>query len=207
MTQQEFDHYFLHELRLSCTEIAVSARQLHASVGQTYGPDLPYAVHLDAVADALVRLGAECITSAADILPVFFAAYYHDSIEDARLTYNDVVRTARQHMDEQAAHIAAEAVYALTNEKGRTRAERANEHYYEGIRTTPYAPMLKLCDRLANTTFSSTHNDLANQHMREVYTREWPHFLAAIRSPLAAADPRYALPQPMLQAIQQLHDS
>ena len=38
---------------------------------------------------------------------------------------------------------AAEIVYALTNDKGRTRKERAGEHYYAGIRETPYAPFVK----------------------------------------------------------------
>ena len=44
-------------------------------------------------------------------------------------------------------------MYALTNEKGRTRAERAGVKYYEGIRAVPYAPMVKLADRMATPTW------------------------------------------------------
>ena len=50
--------------------------------------------------------------------------------------------------------VSTEIAYALTNEKGRTRAERANEKYYEGIRSTKYAPMVKYADRIANLRFS-----------------------------------------------------
>jgi len=67
-------------------------------------------------------------------VPLFFGGYYHDSIEDARLTYNDVMKVARNMMTEEQALMATEIVYALTNEKGRTRAERAGEKYYQGIR-------------------------------------------------------------------------
>ena len=79
---------------------------------------------------------------------MFFGAYYHDSIEDARLTYNDVIRIAKRWMDDEQALIATEIVYALTNDKGRTRAERAGEKYYQGIRETAFAPFVKLSDRL-----------------------------------------------------------
>ena len=70
----------------------------------------------------------------------------HDLIEDTRLTYNDI--------REALGGPIAEITYALTNEKGRNRKERANEKYYEGIRNTPYATFVKLCDRLANVTYS-----------------------------------------------------
>ena len=70
-------------------------------------------------------------------------------------TYNDVRKRARSlGLDEAQAFMAAEIVYALTNEKGRTRAERAGVKYYEGIRAVPYAPMVKLADRMANIRFS-----------------------------------------------------
>ena len=64
-----------------------------------------------------------------------------------------------------------------TNDKGRTRAERAGERYYRGIRETPYAPFVKLADRRANITYSCQGHGEANAHMREVYRKELPHFL------------------------------
>ena len=102
-------------------------------------------------------------------------------------------------MDDEQAHMAAEIVYALTNDKGRTRAERAGERYYQGIRQTPYAPLVKLADRVANMTYSATHDNADNVHMREVYRRELPHFLEAITA--HDDDIRLALPQALLATL------
>ncbi len=176
------------------------AHDLHASVNQFYSKHLPYSFHLDMVADNVVRYADEIISGVEDVLPVYFGAYFHDSIEDARLTYNDVLGVAREYMDPRQALIAAEIVYALTNEKGRTRAERADERYYSGIRTTPYAPMVKLADRLANMTYSSRNCTDNNRRMRMVYASELPHFIASITAK-ESEDPRLSLPPLMLQAI------
>jgi hypothetical protein len=105
-------------------------------------------------------------------------------------------------MDDRQALMAAEIVYALTNDKGRTRAERAGDHYYEGIRLTPYAPMVKLADRLANTSYSFSTDDGTNNQMKKVYAEEMPHFLEAIDA--KSSDRRYALPQEMLDALETL---
>ena len=72
------------------------------------------------------------------ILPVLFGAYFHDSIEDARLTYNDVMKIAKKLMSDEQAFLATEIVYALTNEKGRNRHERANEKPGYETRNTFY---------------------------------------------------------------------
>ncbi|MDD7233123.1 MAG: hypothetical protein PUH44_05650 [Bacteroidales bacterium] len=181
-----------------------AAFALHTSVGQTYSGQLPYSYHLGMVADAAMKYGAEVVTDEQDILPVVFGAYYHDSIEDARLTYNDVTKVAKQFMNESQAIMAAEVVYALTNDKGRTRAERAGEHYYAGIRATPYAPFVKLCDRLANMTHSFTATDGSNNRMRAVYQQEWEHFHQSITS--ESTDQRLALPERMVQQILALFD-
>ena len=181
-----------------------AAFALHTSVGQTYSGQLPYSYHLGMVADAAMKYGAEVVTEDQDILPVIFGAYYHDSIEDARLTYNDVTKVAKQFMNESQAIMAAEVVYALTNDKGRTRAERAGEHYYAGIRATPYAPFVKLCDRLANMTHSFTASDGGNHRMRAVYQQEWEHFHQSITT--GSTDLRLALPERMIQQILSLFD-
>ena len=174
-----------------------SAHELHASVNQTYD-NHPYGLHLDMVAQSVGQYGHLVCDNPNDLLPLLFGAYYHDSIEDARLTYNDVRKTAQQFMDEQQAFIATEIVYALTNDKGRTRNERAGEKYYAGIRQTPYAPFVKLADRLANFSYSCKRN----QRMKKVYQEELPHFLNAITS--TSSDPRHSLPPPMIDAIMEL---
>lgn len=190
-------------------QIRYSAHSLHASVNQNYDQVHPYGYHLDMVAKLVQRYGYYVCSDEADVLPLIFGAYYHDAIEDARRTYNDVLRTARQFMDEEQALLAAEIVYALTNDKGRTRAERAGERYYQGIRSTPYAPLVKLADRLANATYSFRHlnekNDFSglNAQMKEVYRREMPHFLQSITVP-NTDDLRYQLPPEMLKAAEAL---
>ncbi|MBR4243088.1 MAG: hypothetical protein IKR98_04220 [Bacteroidaceae bacterium] len=190
--------------RLSSTieKIKHDAHALHDSVNQKYDLIHPYGLHLDMVVSSVYKYGAEVCASEEDILPLFFGAYYHDSIEDARLTYNDVMRLARQLMSDSQALIATEIVYALTNDKGRTREERAGEKYYQGIRETPYAPFVKLADRLANTTYSCTHANNTNNRMKEVYERELPHFLASIT--VQSNDLRFSLPQDMISAIKSL---
>lgn len=178
------------------------AFDLHDGVNQTYDKVHPYGFHLQMVADGVLRYGHAVCAADADVLPLVFGAYFHDSIEDARLTYNDVTAIARRFMNDVQATMAAEIVYALTNDKGRTRAERAGDHYYAGIRQTPYAPLVKLADRLANTTYSFTHSNDSNSHMRKVYAAEMPHFLEAINP--HADDPRLALPHDMIEQINSL---
>lgn len=198
MERQTFEQY----IELYGEQIATirqAAHDLHDSVNQTYGNDLPYGYHLDMVVQGIRDFGHLVCATPDDVLPLFFGGYYHDSIEDARQTYNDTMKTARQYMTEEQALMATEIVYALTNEKGRTRAERAGEKYYQGIRQTPYAPFVKLCDRLANITFSCSGTDATNRHMREVYKSEVPHFLSAINP--HSDDPRLLVPHEVVMKL------
>ena len=143
MTKEEFQKY-QEKYAAQIEAIRQSAHDLHQSVNQTYGDDLPYGFHLDMVAEGIIGFGHLVCAGEDDVLPLFFGGYFHDSIEDARVTYNDVMNIARQWLTEEQALMATEIVYALTNDKGRTRAERAGEKYYKGIRETLYAPFVKL---------------------------------------------------------------
>ena len=201
MTYQEFQAC-VEKHRPDIEEVRECAHMLHESVNQQYDKKHPYGFHLDMVADSVFKYGHLICQSEHDVLPLFFGAFYHDSIEDARMSYNDVTKAARLFMDDEQAYMAAEMVYALTNDKGRTRAERAGERYYQGIRETPYAPFLKLADRLANTTYSFTHCNKENVHMKEIYREEMPHFLEAINA--HSDDPRLGLPQEMIDDIYML---
>ena len=179
--------------------IRMSAHELHDSVNQKYGKDLPYGYHLDMVAEEARAFGHLVCAQEEDVVPMMFGAYYHDSIEDARLTYNDVMKVARTFMNADQALMATEIVYALTNDKGRTRDERAGEKYYAGIRSTPYAPFMKLCDRVANITFSCSGKDADNQRMKEVYKKEVPHFLQEINP--HSSDIRFAVPADLVEQL------
>jgi hypothetical protein len=193
MLREHFEAY-LKKYATQIEDIRQSAHQLHRDVNQSYGGDLPYSYHLDMVVENVRDFGHLVCTAEQDVLPLFFGGYYHDSIEDARQTYNDVMKRARHFLGEEQAFLATEIVYALTNDKGRTRAERAGEKYYRGIRETPYAPFVKLCDRLANITFSCADTDSANRRMKEVYKQEMPHFLESI-NPRRTDDDRFLVPQ------------
>ena len=162
-------------------KIARKAGALHRDVNQLYNNYLPYEFHLRLTASYVTRFAHLIDVNTEDLQTLYAAAYYHDSMEDARLTYHDVQKTFRE-LNEEGCHInvdlAADAVYALTNEKGKTRDERANDTYYEGIRNTRYATFLKMCDRLANLRFSTLMG--IQQRMATIYESEMTHFLKSI---------------------------
>ena len=189
----------LDELAPIINEIRNDAHALHASVNHAYDRIRPYGFHLDMVVNWVRKYIEEVCVSEQDVLPIYFAAFYHDSIEDARLSYNDVMRIAKELMDEEQAYLATEIVYALTNEKGRNRAERANEKYYAGIREIPYAPFVKLADRLANTSYAFSKGTADSLRMSKVYREELPGFLEALK--VEGTDVRFSLPEAMVEDL------
>ena len=189
----------LDELAPIINEIRNDAHALHASVNHAYDRIRPYGFHLDMVVNWVRKYIEEVCVSEQDILPIYFAAFYHDSIEDARLSYNDVMRIAKELMNEEQAYLATEIVYALTNEKGRNRAERANEKYFAGIREIPYAPFVKLADRLANTSYAFSKGTADSLRMSKVYREELPGFLEALK--VEGTDVRFSLPEAMVEYL------
>ena len=111
--------------------LAEAAAQCHAAVNQTYDGYLPYAFHLRLTASYALRFLPLLQLDEAQGETVLAAAYFHDTLEDARLSYNDLTALLNRLKDEHGLRLdvraAAEAVYALTNDKGRTRAERAGD--------------------------------------------------------------------------------
>lgn len=189
----------LDELAPIINEIRNDAHALHASVNHAYDRIRPYGFHLDMVVNWVRKYIEVVCVSEQDILPIYFAAFYHDSIEDARLSYNDVMKIAKELMDEEQAYLATEIVYALTNEKGRNRAERANEKYFAGIREIPYAPFVKLADRLANTSYAFSKGTADSLRMSKVYREELPGFLEALK--VEGTDVRFSLPEAMVEDL------
>ena len=168
MTREEYEA-LMAKYAQQIEHIRKMAHELHQSVNQTYGDELPYGYHLDMVVNGIRDFGHLVLAKEEDLIPLFFGGYF------------------------QQALMATEIAYALTNDKGRTRAERAGEKYYKGIRETPYAPFVKLCDRLANITYSCSGVNADNLHMKEVYKGEVPHFLASINP--HSDDQRLLVPQ------------
>ena len=153
-------------------EIRKKANEVHTAVNQWYD-EKPYFYHLNKVAEHVIEYLPSIIEKEEDILPVIFSAYFHDSIEDARLTYNDVKKIASEFMSDSQAFLATEIVYALTNEKGRNRHERANDKYYQGIRECKYAPLVKACDRLSNYEYAKS----TQSKMVKCYEKEMEEFI------------------------------
>ena len=180
-------------------EMRRSAYALHDSVNQKYGKIHPYGYHLDMTVQSIRDFGYLVCAREEDVLPLFFGGYFHDSIEDARLSYNDVMKVARSMMTDEQAYMATEIVYALTNDKGRTRSERAGEKYYKGIRETPYAPFVKLCDRYANIYYTCSYDKGKSTRMREVYKSEVPHFLHSIDP--HSEDMRLLVPKELIEVL------
>jgi len=119
------------------------AVKCHTETNHTY-QDQPYTFHLEMVDD----IGDTFI----DLIPathqnnVRGGIWTHDCCEDCRQTFNNVMKATNKQV--------AELAYAVTNEKGKNRAERANSKYYRGIRRTPFAKFIKLADRIANVKYS-----------------------------------------------------
>jgi hypothetical protein len=67
---------------------------------------------------------------------------------------------------------AADIVFAVTNDKGKNRKERAGVNYYRGIRDTSGAVFVKLCDRIANVQYSK----MTKSRMFKMYQEEHSDF-------------------------------
>lgn len=141
----------------------------HKDANHKYG-DQPYSVHLGMVAYYTCVFGYLLPENLRELAVA--AAWVHDSIEDARQTYNDVAQATSVEV--------AEIAYALTNEKGKTRKERASKRYYAGIRSAgPVAVFVKLCDRLANVSYSVNFPH-GKRSMKDVYRKEHGDFLTEL---------------------------
>lgn len=148
------------------------AIKAHEQTNHFYDDELPYKFHLQAV----VR---ECKKFMYLVNPsddrydddlrfkLEMACWGHDLIEDARQSYNDILKNC-------GSKEVAEICHSLTcYTGGRTREERMPDWIYEKIRQTPYASFVKLCDRLANVRYGI----YAGSSMPSKYKKENKHFI------------------------------
>lgn len=174
------------------TDLVQRARKFavtaHARVNQTYDGH-PYSYHLAQAAYWAKKF--------AYLLPeekretAIAGAWVHDTIEDAHQSYNDVKKALGVEV--------AEIAFALTNEKGRTRAERANAWYYAGIREDVLYAFVKLCDRLANASNSVRKGS----RMADMYRKEFVKFREGV---LGGADEQQVQPhlRPLMPMVNEL---
>lgn len=135
----------------------------HRKTNHFYDRYLPYEFHLRMVNNVYEDFQHLLDTELNEYCGM--AVWAHDLIEDTRVSYNDV----KNQLNEEVADI----VYAVTNDKGKNRKERAGDRYYEGIRNTPGAVFVKLCDRIANVQYGK----MTKSRMFEMYKKENSEFI------------------------------
>lgn len=131
---------------------------------------VPYSFHLEMVgkqADKFIHLISNEINykdtvSYTDRELVYIGVYGHDSIEDARLTFNDIKQNFNIY--------AAEIILACTERWGHNRNERHSQEYFNYLKQNKLAVFVKLCDIIANVKFSL----LTNSSMFKKYKNEFP---------------------------------
>ena len=133
------------------------ATKKHRDVNQTFD-GASYSTHLRGVVKVAENFSN--LLPVKDVEDVIVGCWVHDVLEDTHETYNDILKVLGQ--------TAAEYAYALTNEKGRNRAERANAKYYAGIKAYKHATFIKLCDRYFNTKYSKDNgSSMYNKYKSE----------------------------------------
>ena len=141
----------------------------HASTNHFYDDYLPYEFHLRIAIRNYKRFIH--LIPQEDRLHVVNGIWLHDAIEDARLSYNDILK-------ETKSKITAEIARACTNyTRGRNRDERMPDFVYEDIRNTQYATFAKLCDRMANVQYSK----MIGSNKFQMYKDEHEHFSDQLR--------------------------
>lgn len=127
---------------------------------QKYDDYLPYSFHLKAVDAAILNFKDHIpfdkikLTQIEEwLLDEKFALNFvrivgagHDSIEDARLTYNNI--------KEQFGEKVADAIFGCTESTGKSRKERKDEAYYKRLIENDVSVFVKLCDMIANSHYS-----------------------------------------------------
>lgn len=146
-------HYFYHLHDVECN--------------QKYAKNLPYSFHLSAVAAQAELFQHHIPNNPVLNIATWVGIYGHDSIEDARLTFNNIV--------EEFGLFAAEIIFLCTEDKGRKRAERKAVGWYEELMVNDLAVFVKLCDIIANVKFSIlTNSDMFSKYKSEYHGKVKP---------------------------------
>jgi (p)ppGpp synthase/HD superfamily hydrolase len=144
------------------------ATNRHQKVNHKYGSK-DYSFHLNMVYEVAEKF--IYLVNEKEREHVLCGCWVHDIIEVARETYHDVLENTNETI--------AELAYALTNEKGKNRSERANDKYYREMHETPNAVFIKFCDRIANMT----HSKEQHSNMFEKYKKENENFIKKLYQP------------------------
>ena len=136
------------------------ALDTHHGVRQKYDKKFPYFFHLNEVSKVAIMF-----KHLVEYNPItFLIALFHDVIEDARLTYNDVKDAWGQEV--------ADGVFACTELRGKNRRERHGPFYFKTLKEHRLGRFVKICDVIANME----HGLKTGSTMLDKYVKEYPHF-------------------------------
>lgn len=148
---------------------------------QKYNKTLPYSFHLELVAKQVEKwkylIEDEYIVNPQNTFSkpehlktiLLYGAWGHDLIEDARITYNDILN-GEFCRNSVASQLLADIIFACTELRGKNRDERHGPEYIQGLKENKYGLFVKLCDISANVGFGV----LSNSSMIAKYRKEFP---------------------------------
>jgi len=136
------------------------ALDIHHNVRQRYDKIYPYFFHLNEVSKVAIMF--RHLVNGNPL--TFLIALFHDVIEDARLTYNDVKDAWGKEV--------ADGVYACTELRGRNRSERHGPEYFKELKLNMLGRFVKICDVIANMERGLK----TGSSMLDKYVKEYPHF-------------------------------
>lgn len=157
------------------------ALDTHHGVRQSYD-GYPYFFHLNEVSKVAIKWRE----FAGNNFNTFLGALFHDVIEDARLTYNDVKELWGQEV--------ADIVFVCTEIRGKNRKERHGPFYFKSLKQNKLGMFVKICDTIANmerglTTGSTMLNKYMSEYKhfkQELYCEEYKQMFVYIEHNIVA---------------------
>ena len=144
------------------------ARKQYNDANCRYG-DNEYIYHIDMVVDILINHNV--FNKSEDTNDTLVAALYHDSMEDAKQTYNDILKITGKNV--------ADIVLGVTDVPAENRLMKHLLTMGKTVRDHR-AIILKMCDILANATFSKQTG--SSMYMKYVFEYQYrkPIFKTAL---------------------------
>lgn len=131
---------------------------------QKYSGILPYSFHLQMV-EAQYNKFEFLLTNKSDKDDALMGCIAHDSIEDARLTFNEIIKKSNKSVGD---------IVILCTEfsRGKTRDERKPVTFYAELDSDKIAVFVKLCDIIANSLYSCISNSSMFTKYKDEYEKK-----------------------------------
>lgn len=152
------------------SKVAIYAERCYSEANCEYGVGQSYMTHIDMVV-GYVNFYKDVFSRPMDIEVVINAAYCHDLMEDAKQTYNNISKVAGIKV--------ADVVLAVTDVPAENRLMKHLLTMGKTVRDYR-AIILKMCDILANATYSyAAGNSMYDKYVEEYQYRK-PIFQKAL---------------------------